>query len=69
MCYSALISICKKALFQIEHELKNLSKERNDIDNQLTGITIQKEALQDEVSHVRKEMAELKVQLNKVLTA
>ena len=39
---------------------------REDLENQVTSITLQKEALHDEVSHVHKEMSEIRNHLDRV---
>jgi chromosome segregation ATPase len=57
---------CNFSILQLENELSNSNKRRDDLENQLTSITLQKDALTDEVVHVRKEMAEMRTHIDKV---
>ena len=51
---------------QLESDLKRASVQRDEVDNQLTSVTLQKDALFDEVTHVRKEMTEIRAHLDRV---
>lgn len=55
-----------QTILQLEAELKRASVQRDEVDNQLTSVTLQKDALFDEVSHVRKEMDEIRTHLDRV---
>jgi hypothetical protein len=46
--------------------VKKASVQRDEVDNQLTSVTLQKDALFDEVNHVRKEMVEIRTHLDRV---
>ena len=50
----------------MESNLLDTGKRCDDLDNQLTAVTLQKDALEDEVGHVRKEMEEIRTQLDRV---
>ena len=52
--------------FQLESDFKTILSERDTLDNHVTSLTLQKDAFEDEVSHVRLEMSELRVQLDNV---
>ena len=51
---------------QLESDLKRASVQRDEVDNHLTSVTLQKDALFDEVTHVRKEMTEIRAHLDRV---
>jgi chromosome segregation ATPase len=51
---------------QIESDLKRANFQRDEVENQLTAVTLEKDVLQDEVGHVRKEMENLRDHLTKV---
>lgn len=46
--------------------MKRSNLQRDEVENQLTAITLEKDVLQDEVDHVRKEMENLRDHLAKV---
>jgi uncharacterized coiled-coil DUF342 family protein len=52
--------------YQVENDLQLNRKRGDELENQLTSLTLQKDALTDEVTHVRKEMSELRIQIDKV---
>ncbi len=53
-------------ILQLESDLKRASVQRDEVDNVLTSVTLQKDALADEVGHVRKEMDEIRAHLDRV---
>ena len=56
----------QKAKEDSETALKRVRKEKNDLSNQITSISLKKDALEDETIHLRDELEELKEQLDVV---
>merc|ERR1712203_1098655 len=55
-----------KAKEESDATLKKTRKERNELSNQITSITLKKDALEDEVVHLRIEVQELREQIEVV---
>ena len=62
--FKELLSESQKAREESEASLKQLKREKNDLGNQVTSISLRKDALEDEYVHIREEYQILKDQLD-----
>jgi chromosome segregation ATPase len=51
---------------QLETSLRSAARARDEVDDHLTSVTLEKDSLSDQVGHLKTEMDELKTQLDQV---
>ena len=53
-----------KSKDEVDANMKQLKREKNDLTNQVTSISLRKDAINDEYKHIREEYQILKEQLD-----